>query len=87
MPKRTSQNEEVNDDGTGGVYDRQAITYASVRPDYPDQVFSTIAQYTNLSGGARVLEIGSGAGQATAAMAARDWRIDARTADAGSSRL
>lgn len=48
MPKRTSQNEEVNDDGTGGVYDRQAITYASVRPDYPDQVFSTIAQYTNL---------------------------------------
>ncbi|MEM8618553.1 MAG: class I SAM-dependent methyltransferase [Actinomycetota bacterium] len=67
----------MSDDTVGGVYDRRAGSYASVRPDYPDEVFDTIASYASASTGARVLEIGCGAGQATLAMTARGWRVDA----------
>ncbi|MEO1059660.1 MAG: class I SAM-dependent methyltransferase [Actinomycetota bacterium] len=67
----------MSSDGTGSVYDRQARSYASARPDYPADVFTTIARYANLGVGARVLEIGAGTGQATTTMVNRGWRIDA----------
>ncbi len=64
-------------DNDGGVYDRQASSYASTRPDYPQAVFAAIARYARLSAGARILEVGSGAGQATVAMTAQGWVVDA----------
>lgn len=43
-----------------------AEKYDSVRPNYPNELFKDIFEYSNLSDNAKCLEIGIGTGQATA---------------------
>lgn len=73
------------------TFNADALKYDRARPGYPADVFDHIAkagsldsfETTNLAGealarsGGRVLEIGSGTGQATRSMFARGWRITA----------
>jgi SAM-dependent methyltransferase len=49
--------------------------YDRVRPDYPRELFDDLARLVGAS--PRVLEIGPGTGQATAAMVERGWHVTA----------
>ena len=51
-----------------GLYDR-------ARPTYPAELFDGLVELTGLGPGARILEIGSGTGQATRALAERGFRV------------
>lgn len=63
--------------GGPNSYDAVAKTYAAVRPRYPAKVFGAIESYARFAANRpRVLEIGSGTGQATWQMVARGWRVD-----------
>ncbi len=57
------------------VYDEVAEDYAVARPNYPSEVFEVIQQYSAFAAPPRVVEVGSGTGQATMAMAARGWTV------------
>ena len=58
------------------LFDSVADTYDEVRPSYPEQLFDDIVTYMGKSAG-RVLEIGSGTGQATLAFARRGFDVTA----------
>ena len=60
---------------TPGDYDEVAEDYAFARPDYPQELFAAIERYATFGAPPRVVEVGSGTGQATMAMAARGWTV------------
>ncbi len=57
-------------------YNQIAQQYDRARPKYPASLFDDIVAYANLGAGARLLEIGSGTGQATLPLAERGYPID-----------
>ncbi len=57
-------------------YDPIARLYDRARPTYPAELFDDIIAFANLGAGARLLEIGSGTGQATLPLAERGCAID-----------
>jgi SAM-dependent methyltransferase len=58
-------------------FDTVAELYAEVRPSYPAALFDDLASLGALTKVASVLEVGCGAGQATADLAARSGRLTA----------
>lgn len=58
-------------------FDRVASTYRHARPGYPDAVYDLLAAHGAIGPGLRVLEIGAGAGQATAELLRRGCVVDA----------
>jgi len=59
------------------TFDEVAVLYNEARPRYPDELFSTLIDITNLEKNATILEIGSGTGQATQPLAQRGFMITA----------
>jgi SAM-dependent methyltransferase len=59
------------------VFDRDAATYEAVRPSYPAALVDDVVALARLSPGARVLEVGSGTGQATRLFLARGFAVTA----------
>ena len=57
-------------------YDPIAQLYDRARPAYPAELFDDIIAFANLGEEARLLEIGSGTGQATLPLAERGYAID-----------
>ena len=58
------------------AYDSVADDYEVARPGYPVGVFEAIEAYADFDAPPRVVEVGSGTGQATRQMAARGWTVD-----------
>jgi SAM-dependent methyltransferase len=61
----------------GTIFDSVAELYDRVRPAYPEAVFDDLAELAGLPPGAHVVEVGPGTGQATQALARRDWAVTA----------
>lgn len=61
--------------GLRETFEEDADLYDRVRPGYPHELFQDLARLGRLGPGSRVLEIGVGTGQATAALAARGYRV------------
>lgn len=59
------------------TFDEVAILYNAVRPRYPEALFSTLIDITNLGANAKLLEIGAGTGQATKPLAEDGFQITA----------
>jgi SAM-dependent methyltransferase len=59
------------------TFDSVSELYKKARPDYPEELFDALVGSTQLSGDARLLEIGPGTGQATAHLAKRGYDITA----------
>lgn len=59
------------------VFDSAPADYEQGRPGYPRQLFELLRERCGLAVGARVLEIGSGPGQATAELLARGAEVTA----------
>lgn len=59
------------------TFNSNAALYHSMRPRYPELLFDTLSAETQLSDDARLLEIGSGTGQATESLAKRNYEITA----------
>ena len=57
------------------TFNEDAENYDRARPTYPEAVFDDLEKMTGLGGGAAVLEVGCGTGQATLALAKRGYRI------------
>ncbi len=56
-------------------FDGVAELYDAYRPSYPDELIETILSVSKVPPGAKILEIGSGTGQATAPFAQRGFKI------------
>ena len=54
-----------------------AELYDRMRPPYPSAIFDDLASFGQLGPNSRVLEIGCGTGQATRALAERDYQVTA----------
>jgi SAM-dependent methyltransferase len=62
--------------GLATTFDTAAELYERARPDYPRQLFADLAMSTGLrTAGARVLEVGTGTGQATRGLLERGWSL------------
>jgi SAM-dependent methyltransferase len=59
------------------TFDEAAELYDRARPGYPPELFEDLTDLAGLGPGARVLEIGSGTGQATLPLAERGFQITA----------
>jgi SAM-dependent methyltransferase len=59
----------------GGLFEGVAELYAKARPSYPEPLIDRVIELAGLGPGARILEIGCGAGQATMPFAARGYQI------------
>lgn len=59
------------------TFDEVALLYNAVRPRYPEALFSTLIDITNLGANAKLLEIGAGTGQATKPLAEDGFQITA----------
>jgi SAM-dependent methyltransferase len=57
------------------TFDSVASLYHEIRPRYPDALFSTLIKVTDLLPGHKILEIGSGTGQATKPLAMLGYNI------------
>ena len=64
------------DRGHGILFDDAAVAYDRFRPEYPRAVIDEAVILSRLRPGARLLEVGCGTGKATAAFAARGYRMD-----------
>lgn len=64
------------------IFDRAAADYEALRPSYPAALVDDVMALGRLAPGARVLEAGSGTGQATRLFAARGLRVTAVEAGA-----
>jgi len=58
------------------TFDGVAADYERVRPTYPDALISDILTFSRVPADGRILEIGSGTGQATVPFARRGYAID-----------
>ncbi|MEE6262743.1 class I SAM-dependent methyltransferase [Plantactinospora sonchi] len=62
--------------GLATTFDTVAESYARIRPGYPGRLFADLAASTGLSSaGTRVLEVGTGTGQATRGLLDRGWSV------------
>src|SRR5262245_23426530 len=61
----------------GLLFDAVAAEYDRVRPDYPAELVDAACTAARLDSGSRVLEVGSGTGKLTVALARRGFRVDA----------
>src|SRR5438874_23663 len=59
------------------TFGQDAELYNRMRPGYPTALFDDLAGLLRLADGARVLEIGPGTGQATAALVDRGYTVSA----------
>lgn len=59
----------------GATFDTEAELYDAVRPGYPDALFDDLTALARIPPGGRVLEIGSGTGQATRPLARRGYGV------------
>jgi SAM-dependent methyltransferase len=59
------------------TFNEVALLYNEVRPSYPDQLFSTLIDVSNLKRNSTLLEIGPGTGQATKPLAQKGFNITA----------
>jgi SAM-dependent methyltransferase len=59
------------------TFNQQAQLYNDGRPRYPDALFNTLVEVTQLSQTAQLVEIGPGTGQATEPLARRGYEITA----------
>jgi ubiquinone/menaquinone biosynthesis C-methylase UbiE len=59
------------------TFDSVSELYKKARPNYPEELFDALVEWTQLSSGARLLEIGPGTGQATLSLAKRGYDITA----------
>jgi ubiquinone/menaquinone biosynthesis C-methylase UbiE len=59
------------------TFNEAASIYNEARPRYPDDLFSALIDSTEISRGAKLLEIGPGTGQATKPLAERGFDITA----------
>ena len=57
------------------TFNQVARLYHRVRPGYPVELFDDLAGETGLGGGASVLEVGAGTGQATRGLLERGWGV------------
>ncbi len=57
------------------TFNQAASDYAAVRPGYPAQLFSDVADLSGIPEGGKALEIGCGTGQATVSFAQRGYQI------------
>ena len=57
------------------TFDEDAVRYDRARPAYPEALFDDLALGARLAPGSRVLEIGSGTGQATMPLARRGYAV------------
>ncbi len=60
----------------GTLFDASALAYDRFRPGYPDAVIDEMVLLSRLGPGSRLLEVGCGTGQATAALAGRGFSVD-----------
>jgi SAM-dependent methyltransferase len=58
-------------------FDDAAVDYDRYRPGYPDKAIDALMDVSAIGTDSRLLEVGCGTGQATAALAARGLEIDA----------
>jgi SAM-dependent methyltransferase len=58
-------------------FDDAAVDYDLYRPGYPDKAIDALVDASEIGPDSRLLEVGCGTGQATAALAARGLEIDA----------
>ena len=58
-------------------FDEVALLYNAVRPRYPEELFSTLIDITQLHTDSTLLEIGAGTGQATKPLARKGFQITA----------
>jgi SAM-dependent methyltransferase len=65
------------------TFDEVPELYDRVRPGYPDALFDDLSELARLEPGSRVLELGCGTGQATAALALRGHEVVALELGAG----
>ncbi|MCR4689763.1 MAG: class I SAM-dependent methyltransferase [Lachnospiraceae bacterium] len=49
----------------GGTFDTESVLYDKMRPGYVEGLYQTIFDYINIDENSRVIEVGSGTGQAT----------------------
>lgn len=68
---------ELSSERLRATFDEAANLYDRARPGYPSQLFADLADIADLRPGARVLEIGSGTGQATMPLAERSYQVTA----------
>jgi SAM-dependent methyltransferase len=59
------------------TFNRVAGLYGSARPGYPDALVEDVIAFAGVASGDRVLEVGCGAGQATASFARRGFHLTA----------
>src|SRR4051812_36756137 len=59
------------------IFDRVAVEYECFRPGHAGAVFDDVVLLSRISPGARILEIGCGAAQATVELARRGYQIRA----------
>ncbi len=57
------------------TFDRAAVLYDRVRPDYPEALFDDLIAVAGLTPGDRLLEVGCATGKATRPLARRGFRI------------
>ncbi len=65
------------------TFDEVALLYNEARPRYPDELFSTLTDLVGLNKYSKLLEIGSGTGQATKPLAQKGF--DITTIESGNS--
>lgn len=65
----------VGRDARRRIFDRDPRAYLGARPPYPSRVYEILAAECGLGPGCRVLEIGAGAGQATADLLEHGARV------------
>ena len=65
------------------IFDEAPELYDRVRPGYPEQLFDDVESLAGLRPGSRVLELGCGTGQATVALARREYEVVAIELGAG----
>ena len=67
----------VDNNSLRQTFDEVALLYNEARPRYPDKLFSTLIDLTDLDADATLLEIGPGTGQATKPLAQKGFKITA----------
>jgi SAM-dependent methyltransferase len=65
------------DKSLAASFDNEAEIYDKFRPGYPGPIFDTLIEVAGLDSGSKLLEIGSGTGQATVYLAQRGLQITA----------
>jgi SAM-dependent methyltransferase len=65
----------MSDDELRAIFDEDAELCARARPDYPEELISDLGALASIGPGSRVVELGPGTGQATAALLGLGARV------------